>query len=351
MKKQILLMTAAVLTITSCSKDESTEVNNGQAIDFRVAMETRATETTTANITNFLVTAINAGNSNFFTDQAFTKTGSYFTSNPAYYWPNDGSNLSFFAYSPSATDLGATISITSASKTMTNFSPAAAIASQKDFITASATGSKANESTGVALTFAHRLAQIEIKAKNANQGYVYKVQGVRIGQPVSQATTFDFGTSAWTLGSTKSNYEVTYPSAKTLSATAASIMATDGNNAMLIPQQLTAWTPDSDKTNTKKGAYIAVKVNITTASGARIYPDASVGEYGWVAVPVGTNWVAGQKYVYTLDFSNGAGRVDPEKPDPTDPDPFEPGEPILGDPIKFTVTVTPWVDASQNLNM
>ena len=66
-------MTAAVLTITSCSKDESTEVNNGQAIDFRVAMETRATETTTANITNFLVTAINAGNSNFFTDQAFTK--------------------------------------------------------------------------------------------------------------------------------------------------------------------------------------------------------------------------------------------------------------------------------------
>ena len=128
-------------------------------------------------------------------------------------------------------------------------------------------------------------------------------------------------------------------------------MATDGNNAMLIPQQLTAWTPDSDKTNTKKGAYIAVKVNITTASGARIYPDASVGEYDWVAVPVGTNWVAGQKYVYTLDFSNGAGRVDPEKPDPTDPDPFEPGEPILGDPIKFTVTVTPWVDASQNLNM
>ena len=78
---------------------------------------------------------------------------------------------------------------------------------------------------------------------------------------------------------------------------------------------------------------------------------SSVGEYGWVAVPVGTNWVAGQKYVYTLDFSNGAGRVDPEKPDPTDPDPFEPGEPILGDPIKFTVTVTPWVDAPQNLNM
>ena len=52
MKKQILLMTAAVLTITSCSKDESTEVNNGQAIDFRVANDTRPQETTTGKITN-----------------------------------------------------------------------------------------------------------------------------------------------------------------------------------------------------------------------------------------------------------------------------------------------------------
>lgn len=343
-------MSVAAFAITSCSKDESTGLNNGRAIDFRVAMGSRATETTTASITNFFVTAIDANDANLFANQEFTKSGSFFTSTPAYYWPSDGSNLSFFAYAPSATDLGAAVSISSASKTMTDFSPAAAIASQKDFITASATGNKSNETAGVALTFSHRLAQIEIKAKNTNQGYVYKVQGVRIGQPVSKAT-FDFGTSAWTLGTEKRNYEVTYTSAKTLNATAASIMAADGDNAMLIPQQLTAWVPASDKTNTAKGAYLAVKVNITTASGARVYPDASVGEYGWVAVPVGTNWVAGQKYVYTLDFSNGAGRVDPEKPDPVDPDPFKPGDPILGDPIKFTVTVTPWEDASQNLNM
>ena len=234
---------------------------------------------------------------------------------------------------------------------MTNFIPAATIASQKDFITPSATGSKANESTGVALAFGHRLSQIEIKAKNTNDGYVYKVQGVRIGQPVSKAT-FDFGTISWQLGSEKTNYEVTYAgSEKTLNGTAASIMAVADDNAMLIPQQLTAWDPASDKTNTAKGAYLAVKVNITTASGARVYPDTSVGEYDWVAVPVGTNWVAGQKYVYTLDFSNGAGRVDPEKPDPTDPDPFEPGDPILGESIKFTVEVAPWTPVSEEVTM
>lgn len=108
-------------------------------------------------------------------------------------------------------------------------------------------------------------------------------------------------------------------------------MAVEDDNAMLIPQQLIAWTPDTDKTNTNKGAYLAVKVNITTKDGARVYP--SVGEYDWVAVAVNTKWEPGQKYVYTLDFSNGAGKVDPEKPMPGPTDPFKPGEDVLGSAI------------------
>ena len=128
-------------------------------------------------------------------------------------------------------------------------------------------------------------------------------------------------------------------------------MGADGN-AMLIPQQLVAWTPESDKPNTKKGAYLAVKINIVTKDGAQIYP-ATQGEYDWAAVAIDTNWKPGKKYVYTLDFSNGAGKVDPEKPTPVVPtDPFNPGEDILGSPIKFTVDVTPWEeDVPQNVNM
>ena len=152
------------------------------------------------------------------------------------------------------------------------------------------------------------------------------------------------------LGSVKTNYEATYAgSEKTLTGTAASIMAVEDDNAMLIPQQLIAWTPDTDKTNTNKGAYLAVKVNITTKDGARVYP--SVGEYDWVAVAVNTKWEPGQKYVYTLDFSNGAGKVDPEKPMPGPTDPFKPGEDVLGSAIKFTVTVTPWTPASEDVTM
>lgn len=337
MKRFLFFLAAAAMT--ACSQDETTDVvGNGHLIDFRTAMGTRAAETTTGTLQKITVTAIDAENENYFTDVEFSKKGSYFTSETPYYWPVDGSTLNFYAYSPAAADLGATVTITNASKKLTNYVPATDVSEQQDFITATASGSKSNEATGVALTFKHQLSQIEIKAKNTEDTYVYKVQGVRIAQPVSKAT-FDFGTGVWELGSDKATYEVTYKgSEKTLGSSAVSIMKTDGDNAMLIPQQLVAWDSGTDKSNAKKGAYLSVLINITKAdSEDPVYP-AEAGQYGWAAVAIDTNWEAGKKYVYTLDFSNGAGKVDPEDPD-------HPGEDILGSPIKFSVEVDTWKPA------
>lgn len=348
MKKQLFLVAVAALAMASCSKDETTGINNGNAIDFRVALGTRASETTTDNIMKFNVTALNAAGANFFTDVEFAKNGSenVFISNPAYYWPNDGSTLSFYAYSPAAADLNATITINNTTKKLIDYSPAAVIAEQKDFITTVASGSKNDESAGVALTFEHRLSQIEIKAKNANEAYVYKVRGIRIAKAVSKGT-FDFETNAWTTTSDKADYQVTYDTEKTLTATAVSMMAAENDNAMLLPQSLIQWNPTTDKTNTQAGAYLALLVNICTKDGAQVYP-ATAGAYKWTAVGIDTTWEAGKKYIYTLDFSNGAGKVDPEDPQP-DPQPNpQPGDDILGSPIKFTVTVTPWADATQS---
>lgn len=351
MKKQLFLTAMAALVMVSCSEENVLDTNRGNAIDFRAAMATRAQETNTANMSSIYVTALDARNENLFSDQLFSKNGNFFTSTPAYYWPGDGSNLTFYAYSPSKTDLGGMLTITSASKQLTDFSPQATINSQKDFVTAKATGNKTNETSGVQLQFEHRLVQIEVKAKNANEGYVYKVKGVRIGKPVSKGT-FDFETNAWSLDTEKTNYEADCDDEKTLASSPVSIMKTDGDNAMLIPQQLTAWVA-TDKTNAAEGAYLAVKVKITTKAGARVYPVATNADYDWVAVPIGTNWVAGNKYVYTLDFSNGAGKVDPEKvEDPTHPeDNYKPGDDILGEAIKFTVSVTDWTDQPENIGM
>ena len=346
MKKQIMFMAMTAMLIASCSSDDVVSTNTGRAIDFRTSVGTRGTETTTDNITKFWVTAIDEAGANYFSKQEFTKDGGFFTSSPLYYWP--AGTLNFFAYSPSETDLGGTLTIGNTTKKLKDFSPATEIAKQKDFVTATASGTRAaNETNGVELTFAHQLSQIEIKAKNTNTGYIYTVVGVRIGKPVSKGT-FTFDTNKWTLTTTeKTNYAVEYTTPpRILGTEAATMMGTANNNAMLLPQQLVAWASATDKTNNANGAYIALKIQITTKDGARVYP--AKGDYDWAAVAIDTNWEAGKKYVYTLDFSNGAGKVDPEKPKPVDPtDPFNPGEDIFGKPIKFTVTVTSWTDAAQ----
>ncbi len=61
-------------------------------------------------------------------------------------------------------------------------------------------------------------------------------------------------------------------------------------------------------------------------------------EFGWAAVPVSVNWERGKKYVYTLDFTDGVGIQDPEDP--------KPGSSILGDGIKFSVSVAAWDENS-----
>ncbi len=73
-----------------------------------------------------------------------------------------------------------------------------------------------------------------------------------------------------------------------------------------------------------------------------IYPAKSEGEeyYGSVAVPVPTvkgsataNWEMGKKYIYTLNLSEGCGKVDPVKPNPDGGGVVTPGDkdPLPGD--------------------
>lgn len=343
MTKTLILTALAGMALASCSSDEPVYVNEGRDISFRPAMSvaSRATETTNANLSGIKVSAF-LGDGLYFNNIDFNKgSDGFYVSTPAYHWPGDDTPLTFYSYSPASP--GGTVSIGSEAKTLTDFSPATDLSSQVDFVTAKATGTKSqNESSGVELDFNHQLSQIEVRAKADNEIYTFKISGVRIGQPVSKGS-FDFESSDWTLGTDKAIYEDTYATAKTVTDSAASVMGA-GGNAMLIPQQLIAWNPETDSTNTAEGAYISIKLQVTTTeTGVQMYPFPSDGNCQWAAIPIDTKWEAGKKYIYTLDLSEGAGYVDPKDP--------KPGDPVLGGPIKFTVDVKDWVTSNQDLPM
>ena len=365
MKK--IITSIAILTsivVISCSKEEIQNFNEGSVIDFRTTV-TRATETTSSNLSNFYVTAITSSGSNYFTDLKFTgENTAYYKSEKDYFWPSDGSNIDFYAYAPSKTDLDVTsLTIDKTTQALTSFIPNESITNQKDFIVAKATGNKNDADDGVELIFDHVLSQIELRAYNSNTGYSIKVKGVRIGKVFTTAD-FSFTNKIWSNRTNKGNYELIYTDPRPLTDAidannSITLMPSANDNAMLIPQEMTAWDSENDKTNTSNGTYFAVLVNIKTAAGAKVFPkeyttESEEGAFDWIAVPIAGEWHAGFKYVYNLDLANG-GLIDPEKEpeDPDDPDDDDPDTPssgttggpgssVMGGEIKFTRNVDSW---------
>lgn len=355
MKKNVLYLAMGLLALASCSQDETTGLDNGAGIKFRpsVGNVTRGPVITTANISQFKVSSYLAGAAaNFFTDLQVNKAGSVWSTAQTYYWPGTGT-LNFFAYSP--VDV-TTVAVSPTARAINNFSPAPAVADQKDVVVAFATGTKAaNETSGVALQFKHILSQIQVKAKSANTtAYEIKVLGVKLGH-VSSTANFTFPTtvvtgtlpsSHWTVPGTAKDYATNLDSEFTLTSDAENITK---SNFLMIPQQLTPWTKGSGA----DGAYIAVLCRISSKNGGnltQIFPPQA-DKFAYAAVPVGTNWLPGKKYTYTLNFlgSGGGGNIDPNPTNPdnpvdpnVDPNPGTGGDPVLGGAIKFTVTVDEW---------
>ena len=330
----------AILAFASCVGDTLKETNNGSAIDFRVAAMTRASETTAANIETFYVTARIPGvENNYFTSVPYMRSSSdVFVSSEPYFWPVAG-ELQFYAYAPALDNFGSAASLTmnSANQKVSDFVTSSYFEDQMDFVVASKVSTKQQGGTGVELQFEHKLSQIEVHAKNSNLGYKYKIAGVKIGGMASKGD-FNFsagnGEPEWVIDTESDPVEVyeTYADAKELGPLATNIMGPNGN-AMLIPQQLTPWDP-----TTREGAYIAVYAQIKTAEGAVVYPRPDAyspitNAYDWLVVPIDTEWQSGSRYIYTLDFSIGAG---------TD---FN-GVKVLGDEIRFELDNLSWTNTS-----
>lgn len=352
--------------LASCSNDEVVEQAQENAISFRSMMgaNTRGVVADVSNLNTLCVTAYQ-GTSLLFDNVIFQKDGTgFFNSAKPYYWPETG-ELTFTVLSGNWS--GTRDFTSSTEQWMRNVTINDDIAKQEDMTYVSnVTGTKAdNGKVGVPLEMKHALVQIQLNAKNENSNYVYKVKGIRINRVATNAD-FDMKKEQWGTAKGEATFEITYDTPIELTSKAQSIMGTAGN-AMLIPFYLDAWdgggklnAPDlSDNVQVpgytaNPGGFFSVLVNIRMKAGASVYPDKA-GGYAWVAIPVYYVWNAqqGKKFTYTLDFSNGAGRVDPVDPG-TDWDASkDPAKmhPVLGGLIRFGVTVSEWGTDDKNVDL
>lgn len=369
---------ATAIALSSCSSEETKDVAKSSNITFRstVGLNSRGTEATTDNLKNIWVSAW-AGDDAVFNAEQFTKkagTTEFRSVGGPWFWEKD-KDYTFMAFATGKDNkANLTPTVTKTNITLTDYTPSATLADQLDLLVAQGTGSKVNnQTTGAKLDFDHILSQIQIKVKNTNENRKYIIKGVRISNVKGTATyTFTPGNvaakHAWADIKTPSQYILNQDAAITLDDQNKDVndLLVGANSAMLIPQGITAWDGQApnqvDATFANvNGSYISLLINVQKKNAAggweQVYPDkagqAGNTKFAWaaVAIPTGT-WANGNKYIYTLDLSRGAGKVDPVDPgkDKTDKDP-KPGEDILGGEIFFTVEVKAWAPTDQTVPM
>lgn len=377
MKKSVLLMAAATaIALSSCSSEDTKDIAKGSNITFRstVGLNSRGTEVNTQNLNNIWVSAW-AGDAEVFAGEEFKKkagTTEFNSVNGPWFWEKD-KDYTFMAFA-TGKDNKANLNPTIRKETiiLADYTPSTTLADQLDLLTAQGTGTKvANETTGAKLDFNHILSQIQIKVKNTNENRKYIIKGVRIsnvnGTGSYTFTPANVGNEHVWNATTPNQYVLDQGVEITLNDQNKDVndLLVGDNSAMLIPQGITAWDgivpagPGATFQNVN-GAYISLLINVQkkhNGNWEQVYPKAdAVNEtkFAWtaVAIPVGT-WTNGNKYIYTLDLSKGAGKVDPVDPgkdwdQKKDP---KPGEDILGGEIFFKVDVKAWIDQAIGVEM
>ena len=390
---------AGLLLATACSNDETQLIECGNEISFNTHVS-RATETTTANLKNFKVWANATGfSSQRFIDGLIASKPdgkNYFTFENAVFWPQDVATLDVFAVSPASL----TASVNANGPTVSNFTPATAAKDQADLVVAYSQANR-SDGTNISLKFNHALSQIEVNATGGVTGvsetkHVW-IKGAWLMNVCSSGTlAFDKDKATenymnWSVGSVKTKYGIEFTSVQALDHTSSPLLASgfESSNMLLVPQQLATWNLDdeSDKiANASKGAYILVLCRVEARHPGKEHPGADGAvivdgeshvhqlfpytgtfdkeQYGYSCVPINTKWEPGKKYVYNLSFcgaTSGAGVYPPTSdfaglPDgggkyikviPADK---KVGDPVLDNPITFTVDVATW-EGDENANV
>lgn len=192
------MLALASLAFVGCSKDEITEVNQGDPIDFAVtsAKATRVVDTTTNSInevgSKFKVWAYTTEDTpqTFMNGLTATKESAGWNYGPLKFWPNT-TNLKFYAVHP--IDINVTMS--AASQTIENYVVSNTLSEQKDLLYATnlgdatydangetvlSTAGLGKQSAAVPINFRHALSKIVFAAKVTHANLEVDINGVEI---------------------------------------------------------------------------------------------------------------------------------------------------------------------------
>ena len=377
MKKNYWILAAAAVALAACSNDDTIAVNQGieeaNTINFSntiVEGQTRAAGITSGNLLSFYVTA-NRGDEIYFggTPVQFAKDNSTdpvsYRSETKYYWPSEG-KLDFYAFAPAT---GSTITRTDS----THFSvtPAAAPASQEDFVYGVVRQQdKTSGGNGVQLNFRHAMSDVIIQLKNTASDLDVTVGNVSIGfilptgafapafktaagsevgfctngtgisnVTAASETGYYIAPGAWTASGDRTSYTQAATTTSYTSNTAVTPLPAD---MILVPQTLV--NPGAYSAATAgsgyNGACITVQVKIQDKQGH--YLAGTANNFVTAMWPIAaTQWLPGHKYTYTLDLAGGG--YFPTNQENTD----ENLDPILKNAEIFflTPTVDEWIAA------
>lgn len=369
------------MALASCSNEEVIELNTENAICFRAAVDhgvtVRGLETSNENFKAFYVTALedlipdddtNNQYTTFFENLLFTKKGTTdeYVSDPVYQWSNKLS-LKFFAYGyQPKTDMekpvdgsvfGKEITLTGDQQTFNGFSPRPEFADQVDLVTAVAQSKKTPLNASVSLNFRHILSEVQVKARCDSKAHQILIKAMKFGN-IDNNGNYDFSRNEWTVNKGKTSYMLWQKDDHTYttltSAESDLSLVNSVGYSMLLPQRLTSWSYLEgfyDETTGATGKYktsaqyIAVLIKIialnpetgeiTNAIKFPLNDNHKVDDegFGWAYIPFYVEkcpaWNMGYRYIYHLDFSNGAGYN-------------EDGEQILNAEIQFKADVKEW---------
>ena len=181
MKKNIIIALAACVALAACTKNELKPVEVDQQITFQTVVNKASTKTMidgntygTGNTFGTVAYKVKDATSELYIPVSEVKytagSPAYWSTEAPYYWPKDGSTLTFYSYSPfNYSDDGTTpitVTATADGLTFTNYSLIGhqatdlMVADKKAGQTANTTNNGGSWAKGVPTVFHHMLAQI-----------------------------------------------------------------------------------------------------------------------------------------------------------------------------------------------